>query len=283
MKHTTAAFKVAAASRRLSNSVVMKNTNATVLLVAWIAQIWGLASLAALGAPIQFNSPERQVALVELYTSEGCSSCPPAESWLSGLKKSRGLWSEFVPIAFHVDYWDYLGWRDKWSSKEFSERQRDYAAAWGRESIYTPEFVLNGMEWHNGFGLRGAPGLSDTKAGILSVSSKDTNRWDVSFVPAAGGAASCEVNAALLISGLGSEVKAGENSGRHLKHDFVVLKLVSQPIARKNDVFQGAFLLPAGEKRLEGRLALAVWITRGGHPEPVQAVGGWIEQPEKPK
>ena len=88
-----------------------------------------LAGLATDAAPIQFQSPERQVALVELYTSEGCSSCPPAESWLSGLKEKPGLWSEFVPVAFHVDYWNYLGWRDKWSSKEYSDRQRDYAGA----------------------------------------------------------------------------------------------------------------------------------------------------------
>ena len=110
-----------------------------------------LAGIATDAAPIQFQSPARQVALVELYTSEGCSSCPPAESWLSGLKEKPGLWNEFVPIAFHVDYWNYLGWRDKWSSKQYSDRQRDYAGVWGSESIYTPEFVLNGKEWRNWF------------------------------------------------------------------------------------------------------------------------------------
>src|SRR5580693_7683854 len=96
---------------------------------------------AATAAPVVFQSSDRQTALVELYTSEGCSSCPPAESWLSGMKKSSGLWNDFVPVAFHVEYWDNLGWRDKWSSKQFSDRQRDYAGVWGGDNIYTPEFV----------------------------------------------------------------------------------------------------------------------------------------------
>ncbi|HWW02897.1 MAG TPA: DUF1223 domain-containing protein [Candidatus Acidoferrum sp.] len=241
------------------------------------------AGIATSAAPVQFQSSERQAALVELYTSEGCSSCPPAESWLSGLKEASGLWRNFVPVAFHVDYWDYLGWRDKWSSKQHSDRQRAYAGVWGSESIYTPEFVLNGKEWHNWLGLGGVPGSSGTKVGILSVTSRDTNHWDVSFIPAAGGTTGYEVNAALLISGVGSDVKAGENAGRHLKHDFVVLKLVTQPLILKNAGFQGAFVLPAQEKKLEGRLALAVWASCSGRPEPVQAVGGWLVPSEKTK
>jgi len=89
------------------------------------------------------------VALLELFTSEGCSSCPPAETWLSGLRSAPGLWKEFVPASFHVDYWDYLGWRDPWASKIFSYRQRDYAQSWHSDSIYTPGFVLNGREWRS--------------------------------------------------------------------------------------------------------------------------------------
>src|SRR5580700_10527630 len=108
----------------------------------WRLVLGMLAGLSAQAAPIQFQSAEAQTALVELYTSEGCSSCPPSESWLSRLKEKPGLWNEFVPVAFHVDYWDYLGWRDKWSNKQFSDRQRAYAGVWASENIYTPEFVL---------------------------------------------------------------------------------------------------------------------------------------------
>src|SRR6266853_2095647 len=63
-------------------------------------------------SPITFQSSETQTTLIELYTSEGCSSCPPAETWLSRLKESPALWKDFVPLAFHVDYWDYFGWRE---------------------------------------------------------------------------------------------------------------------------------------------------------------------------
>jgi hypothetical protein len=237
------------------------------------------ACVAANAAPVVFQSSERQTALVELYTSEGCSSCPPAESWLSGLKKSSDLWSNFVPVAFHVEYWNYLGWRDKWSSKQFSDRQQNYAAVWGSENIYTPEFVLNGKEWHNWFGLRGAPRLSGTKAGILKVSSESTNRWEVNFVPPANGATDYEVNAALLDSELSSDVKAGENEGRHLNHDFAALTLVKQPLTGKDGGFQGEFTLDTNPKATNGRLALAVWVTRAGELEPLQSVGGWLPKP----
>jgi hypothetical protein len=242
-----------------------------------------LAGLATNAAPIQLLSSERQVALVELYTSEGCSSCPPAESWLSRLKEKPGLWSEFVPVAFHVDYWNNLGWRDKWSSKQYSDRQRDYAGAWGSENIYTPEFVLNGKEWHNWFELRGAPGVSETKTGVLKVTSEDTHHWQVNFIPTKAGTTAFEVNVALLVSGLDSDVKAGENTGRHLQHDFAVLKLINQPLTGKDDGFQGVFTLSAERNSAEGRLALAVWVTRSGGLAPVQSVGGWLVPSEKSK
>jgi len=237
------------------------------------------ACVAANAAPVVFQSSERQTALVELYTSEGCSSCPPAESWLSSLKKESGLWSEFVPVAFHVEYWDYLGWRDKWSSKQFSNRQQNYAAVWGSDNIYTPEFVLNGKEWHDWFGLRGAPGLSGTKAGILKVSSESTNRWQVSFIPATSGTTDYEVYISLLDSELSSDVKAGENEGRHLNHDFAALALMKQPLTEKDGKIQGEFTIDTNPKTATGRLALAVWITRPGELEPLQATGGWLPKP----
>src|SRR5581483_3259392 len=96
---------------------------------------------------VTLRSGDSQASLIELFSSEGCSSCPPAEEWLSGLQTSNGLWKEFVPVSFHVDYWDYLGWKDKWASPEFTRRQRSYASLFNSDSVYTPEFVLNGREW----------------------------------------------------------------------------------------------------------------------------------------
>ena len=85
------------------------------------------ACISVNAAPVEFQSSQRQVSLLELYTSEGCSSCPPAEAWLSKLKNSQGLWDEFVPVAFHVDYWNNPGWKDRFSDEQYTERQKSYA------------------------------------------------------------------------------------------------------------------------------------------------------------
>jgi hypothetical protein len=247
-----------------------------------LACVFVLCACGMAGAEtITFQSPERQTSLLELYTSEGCSSCPPAESWFSKLKSTTGLWNEFVPVAFHISYWNGLGWRDRLSSEQFSERQRDYAQAWSAQNVYTPEFVLNGREWHNWVGLRGAPSASTTRAGALQVSSTDGKHWQVNFVPAEDGTADYEVTAALLVSGVGSDVRAGENSGRHLNHDFAALSLITRPLANQTNGSQGTFMIDPTPKGISGRLALAVWVTRSGHLEPLQATGGWLPPSQK--
>ena len=105
-----------------------------------------IASSPAMGE-IVIKSPETRTNLIELYTSEGCSSCPPADQWLSRLKVHPQLWHQLVPIAFHVDYWDYIGWQDRFAKPEFSERQRLYARQNNLSTVYTPALVLNGTEW----------------------------------------------------------------------------------------------------------------------------------------
>ncbi len=238
-----------------------------------------LCACSAGAMPIAFQSSERQAALLELYTSESCSSCPPAEAWLSKLKGESGLWADFVPVAFHIDYWNDLGWRDKLSNGEFSERQRHYAHDWSAEEVYTPEFVLNGREWRNWPGFQGVPSAPSAIVGKLLASSVDGKHWQVNFLPAQRGTADYEVTAALLVSELGSDVTAGENSGRHLKHDFAALSLITRPLAAGTNGFEGTLFLDDYPKAATGRFALAVWITHRGHLEPLQAVGGWLPQP----
>jgi hypothetical protein len=240
------------------------------LLILCACEIAGAAN-------ITFQSTQRQTALLELYTSEGCSSCPPAEAWLSKLKTAPGLWSESVPVAFHVDYWNNLGWRDKLSKEEFSDRQRSYAQAWSAENIYTPEFVLNGREWGNWLGFRGAPSVSENKVGILRVNSDDGGHWQVTFNPTDNkGVRYYEATVAVLVSGLNSEVTAGENSGRVLNHDFAVLSLVTCPLIGQTNGFQGAVVIDANSKGVAGRRALAAWVTHSGELKPLQATGGWL-------
>jgi hypothetical protein len=227
-------------------------------------------------APVVFQSSERQTALLEVYTSEGCSSCPPAETWLSKLKNDPGLWRECVPVAFHVDYWNNLGWKDGLSSEQYSERQRSYARAWSAQEIYTPELILNGKEWHNCLGFRGAPASSGVRNGVLIAQSVDGEHWQAKFSPSGGGGTDYEVTAALLVSGVGSEVRAGENSGRHLIHDFAALSLVTRPLTSQTNGFAGSFIIDRSPKNIKGQLALAVWVTHAGDLEPLQATGGWL-------
>ncbi len=242
-----------------------------------------LVAFAAMGLnaqsnPVVLESADRQAALLELFTSEGCSSCPPAETWLSGLKHSPGLWQQFVPLAFHVDYWDYLGWRDSWASKGFSDRQRAYAESWRNDSIYTPGFVLNGKEWREWSRPKDGPRSSGAKVGVLKISSGDLKRWQVSFVPASNVNAEYEVHAALLANGLTSDVRAGENRGRRLNHDFVVTALAKSSLRIEGNSFQGELFLTETAKEQPGRMAIAAWVTRVGRLEPVQAVGGWLPE-----
>ncbi len=243
--------------------------------------LFGLVTLLAtsVGAqrrPVVFQSTVSQTALLELFTSEGCSSCPPAETWLSSLKESSELWKEVVPVAFHVDYWDRLGWRDPWSSKAFSDRQRAYATLWGSTTVYTPGFVLNGEECRAWSELKTRLQARRPQAGRLKIVSPDLNAWHIRFMPLAGSEASYEAHAALLASGLTSEVKAGENRGRSLKHDFVVIATVKCPLRTGSGVAWGQFELSKEARNHPGRLALAVWVTRTGSMRALQAAGGWL-------
>jgi hypothetical protein len=227
----------------------------------------GLAALAGLRAePVRFTSGPAQTALIELFSSEGCSSCPPAERWLASLRDEPGLWRDFVPVAFHVDYWNRLGWPDRFSTREFTAREYDYAAAWHSDSVYTPCMVHNGTEARGSRELL-APGgpagrLTATYDGALlkaefsSSAPSDTRTY--------------EIHAAILGAGIVSYVTAGENSGETLRQEFVALILVhgapGTEIALRRPKTAGV-----------PRQALAVWVTRRGELAPLQATGGWLE------
>jgi len=238
---------------------------------------FAVAVLAALlpglpaAAPLQLDSGERQVTLLELYTSQGCSSCPPAERWLNGYLDDDALWTEIVPVAFHVDYWDYLGWRDSFAAAEHGRRQRDYARAGRTRTVYTPGFFTNGREWRGWtFGLR--PRRSDRQPGRL-VAGIDATRIDARF-PAAG--SRLELHVALLGSGISTPVARGENNGRTLPQEFVVLRYA----VHESDNGEWHVRLPAYSAGQAGRLGIALWISVPGDPAPVQATGGWLPGPQ---
>lgn len=234
-----------------------------------------LAAAPLCAEPVTFESTETPVTLIELFTSEGCSSCPPADAWVGALKTSPSLWKSVVPVVFHVDYWNGLGWPDRFASRDHTERQRRYAAAWRSNSVYTPGFVLNGREWRGWFQRDALPASSTAKVGKLRVTLRDLKHAEVSFAPT--GAASKQLQVALAVLGgnLESDVKRGENSGRKLRHDFVVLHLATAALKTEGKGYTASFSLP--EKTADVPMALAAWVSSGEAQPPIQVVGGWLK------
>lgn len=226
-------------------------------------------------ASTRFETGETQVSVLELYTSHGCSSCPPADAWLSGLKDQPGLWREFIPLAFHVDYWDDLGWPDRFASATFSERQRRYARQARVSTVYTPGFVLRGDEWRGWF-RRLAPDLASEKpVGGLSLEVSDDSRARVRFTPREPvEPARLTVHLAILGFGLATDVRGGENRGRTLEEDFVVLgHRASRHSSRLPEWELG---LPGVVPARTTRRAIVAWVSVDTDPTPLQAVGGWL-------
>ena len=173
------------------------------------------------------QSPGHAVALLELYTSEGCNSCPPADQWLSRLARDGPGIDSVVPLAFHVDYWDRLGWKDRFAAAAFSERQYALARQAGGRAVYTPGVFLNFREFRGWGSLRfgealravnARPARADIRLGLDTAGAQLEIEAD--FVLKTPGDARGFV--ALYENRLSTAVKAGENRGVTLRHDFVV-------------------------------------------------------------
>ena len=218
----------------------------------------------------RFESGEAQVPLIELYTSEGCSSCPPADRWLSSLTKSNDLWSGFVPMSFHVDYWDYIGWPDRFASKEYSQRQRRYATEFNEPTVYTPGMRKAGDLWRNWLYVR-SPSLSDAEeVGVLSLNIENDGSFTADFAASEATDQPNQLNIAILGQGLSTDVKRGENRGKTLDHNFVVLAITTIGSSTNNQ-WNGS--LPT-RSIIAPNYAVAAWVTRGGSLKPIQVVGG---------
>ncbi len=223
----------------------------------------------ALAENIFFSSSDQQTSLIELYSSEGCSSCPPADQFLSQFKSTDGLWEKYIPMAFHVDYWDYIGWKDEFASAAFSDRQRRHKQQGNISSVYTPGFVINGEEWAGFFKpWRSLPTFSN-KPGQLKVS---INRHQV-LIEFPAGKTTLNYNLAIVGMGLVTQVQAGENSGHQLAHDFVVLN--HQVSAGRNGVSMNLPLIVGHQPQ---QYALIAWVSEITSLRPIQAVGGYLPE-----
>jgi hypothetical protein len=212
---------------------------ATLAIVA-SAALLSLVSLAAQAA-CEAKSPDHLVALIELYTSEGCDSCPPADKWLSRLVGSdKPAVIRVVPIAFHVDYWDRLGWKDRFASAKYTDRQYEQMRRQRASFVFTPQVMLQGRD----FGQWRA--ADDPAAAIATVNARRPRASIELAVEPHGTDAIVDVRVkvpdvrdrgrtvvavALVQSKLSSDVKAGENAGKRLTHDHVVRQWRAAPAA----------------------------------------------------
>jgi hypothetical protein len=201
-----------------------------------------LAGLPAQAGECVARSGDRAAALVELYTSEGCSSCPPADRWLSRLGVRFGA-DRVVPLSLHVDYWDYLGWKDPYAQRKFSQRQRRLSLLQRMALVYTPQVVLQGRD----FRAWNTDAFDAEVARINSQPARARLALEIRSAGAGGLATAVEGEvldpgqireAALYVAAfqnrLQSELAAGENGGRRLLHDYVVLEWQG-PIAPRRD------------------------------------------------
>jgi hypothetical protein len=198
-------------------------------------------------------------AIVELYTSEGCSSCPPADRWLSALKGR----SDVLALAFHVNYWDRLGWPDRFATPAITERQHVLQRASGAPYVYTPQVVLNGRD------LRGWSGATLARPAASDVSiALDRDGAQVRARVEAPAARTLAGYWAVLEDGHVSRVKAGENSGETLAHDHVVT--LYQPLpAWTATAREFTLALPAATSKSR---RIAFVVTDAAAAKPLQAL-----------
>lgn len=231
------------------------------------------------------ESNSRRVALLELYTSEGCDSCPPTDRWVNGLPQ-RGLGADrVVTLGFHVDYWDYLGWKEPYARAEYSARQRAASQRNHARVVYTPQLLLDGRDYRRG-ALRDdfddrvgvlnetAPKarislrIANAPADFLSVEGK-------AIVVDASGRGDARAYLALYENDLSSQVTSGENRGKRLRHDNVVRELAGPYFvdAGGTAAINHRFKLAPDWKRADLRVAAFVQNERNGEVLQVLAAG----------
>ncbi|MEW6331867.1 MAG: DUF1223 domain-containing protein [Pseudomonadota bacterium] len=209
----------------------------TVLLLAGL--LLGTAHAAQTAAvSCTARSGDSMTALLELYTSEGCSSCPPADAWLATFR-TNGLYpGRVVPLALHVDYWNYLGWKDPYSQELFSRRQHHMARLQRANTVYTPQFILNGGEfrsWRNqGEAAVKLVSLAEPRAAIALTLSLEANSMDIlAEARAKDSGDRADMFVVLYENNLSTRIRAGENQGRTLQHEFVARRWLGPvPLAK---------------------------------------------------
>ena len=197
----------------------------TFALAALATSVAGLP-LTAMANTCSKASPAHTIALLELYTSEGCDSCPAADKFVSNLPKSTSLSSDqVIPLSLHVDYWDYIGWKDVFAKPIFTQRQRNLAQLAGTRSVYTPEIFVAGKElrdWRGGVVNAVARINSQPAQANIQISIDKLEANKLNFSVQGKSMQVGNLHFALVEQSLISKIMAGENRGATLQHDYVV-------------------------------------------------------------
>ena len=174
------------------------------------------------------KSPDNRVVMLELYTSEGCSSCPPADRFLSGLKTAGISSRQLVPLSFHVTYWDYIGWRDRYADQAYDDRQRLQARRNNQRTIYTPQFMMSGDDYRRyaSFDTDVAELVKQPAPLDLVLSStRSDDLLELKLNASRTQGQNVGLYFAVVEHNLSSSVDEGENEGETLHHDYVVRQL----------------------------------------------------------
>ena len=248
----------------------MQNSRAIVFLTLLCSAISAAAD------NLLVKSGTERNRFIELYTSEGCSSCPSADKWISKLKNSDELWNDVVPIAFHVDYWDQLGWKDELADKSFSDRQRQYRREGSISQVYTPGFVVDGQEWRGFFKRKMLKSMAPKDVGEITLQI-NSDQLNAEFIPEIGTRSELVFHTAILGFEIENEIQAGENAGKTLYHDFAVLAYDSKNVSIGNNGFTTNMQIPQPSftHKVE-RKAIVVWVSELNSQSPLQVVGNWL-------
>jgi hypothetical protein len=234
----------------VTRGIERREESAMRVIAATACAAFAVASAsAAPGSTCAVRSPATLTPVIELYTSEGCSSCPPADRWLSTLKDDAAQ-GRVVAQAFHVGYWDDIGWVDRFANPAYTRRQRE-VAAWNHDStIYTPQVVRNGQDWRRDKVL----GAAESARASIELRRTADDAFAATVTPA-DGAGTWAAYWTVTEHGHSSKVKAGENAGEFLRHDFVVRQYV-----------------PVGDHRGASSLTLRAIPAQADHPRQVNLV-----------
>jgi hypothetical protein len=224
-----------------------------------------LAAAASAAMTCTARSTAAPPRVVELYTSEGCSSCPPADRWLTTLKGR----SDVIALGYHVTYWDRLGWPDRFASEPYTRRQYEWAERLGERNVYTPQVLVDGRDW------RGWPRLPETTQPAaappaLTLTREPDGRVQARIEPQPGASHQLGGYWAVVEHGHTSRVRAGENSGETLRHDHVVRLHQGVPAFAAREGLVSRLDVPPGAASNPRRIVFVV--TRLPSQSPVQAL-----------